>query len=131
MIGWAFERKVKQFFEEYDRRMRQLEERSTILEREMAYHLTQLNTVLNGLASINKRLVQEATDPAVAAEKLRKSGPYRSLIKRIDELDDDVSTWWEALKSVRLSVEGLDKRIAALEGDTEDDLTATYVRDEE
>lgn len=131
MFSWAFERKVKRFFEEYDRRLEQIEERSTLIEKEMSRYLKQLNTVLNGLATINQRLIKEATDPAVAVEKLRKSGPYRTLIKRIDDLDDDVSTWWEAIKSTRLGLEQLEQRVARLEGDSDDDLTSIYSKDED
>jgi uncharacterized coiled-coil protein SlyX len=131
MFSWAFERKVRQFFAEYDRRLEQLEERSTLVEKEMGRHLRQLNTVLNGLATINQRLVKEATDPSVAVENLRKSGPYRTLIKRIKELDDDVSTWWEAIKSTRLGLERLEQRVAKLEGDSDDDLTSIYSKDED
>ena len=128
----SVEAQVERVLDAMDQRMAMLEERSAAIEHEIGSYLKQLNTVLNGLTTINNRLVKEKTDPAVAIEKMQRSGLYQSLIDRISGLEDDVTTWWDGLKSLKERIDRLESVLEARDPPCqEDDKTTIYTKDGE
>lgn len=97
-----------------EERLPALEGRVHVVEQHIAGYLRQLNTVLQGLTDVNKRLVREKTDPKVVAKELRQSPPYQTLAKKVQGLESELARMSATVTQLNLRIFDVESQLKRL-----------------